>query len=216
MDSSRMILWKTLLSQEIFWQRTHQQTLTWLYLQKLDMTPMPSTALSWVFMFFANHKCKQSHLNSSQSHQQLFFTEKPAHIGSATANQISPQVTSMALQMAIFNGLSCLLHINQNWIWSCPVPFKTIHHPKPNICLHSSPMHFSWTLDCISPSIHEHCGKFTLFSLCTTFSNPSKAWGRKTNLHRQAYHKLQTSKLKVGSIWIVTLKFPSSASNTQN
>jgi hypothetical protein len=70
----------------------------------------------------------------------------------------------MALQMAIFSGLSCLLHINQNWIWSCPVPFKTIHHPKPNICLHSSPMHFSWTLDCISPSIHEHWGKFTLFS----------------------------------------------------
>jgi hypothetical protein len=65
-----------------------------------------------------------------------------------------------------------------------------------------------WTLDCISPSIHEHWGKFTLFSLHTTFSNPSKAWGRKTSLHRQAHHKLQTSKLKVGSIWIVTPHIP--------
>jgi hypothetical protein len=33
----------------------------------------------------------------------------------------------------------------------------------------------------------------------------------------EAHHRLQTSKLKVGSIWIVTLIiFPSLASNTQN
>jgi hypothetical protein len=89
-------------------------------------------------MFFANHKCKQSHLNSSQSHQQLFFTEKPAHIGSATANQLVPELlqwpcrwpssmASVAFYTLIKTGYEVALYHSRQSITQSPIFVFILH-----------------------------------------------------------------------------------------
>jgi hypothetical protein len=126
-------------------------------------------------MFFANHKCKQSYLNSSQSHQQLFFTEKPAHIEVPLLTKLVPEllqwpcrwpssVASVAFYTLIKTGYEVALYHSRQFITQSPTFVFILHQ-----CTSAGP----WTaFHLVYMSIE---GSSLSSPLCTTFSNPSKA-----------------------------------------